>query len=233
MNAPQSPSFPSTENLFHLHAVVGRAGDIGNLVVSQFHADVENANIEKTRVWAERRRLPVLLPDVRWAHPIQGNAGLGFERGVYDRPPRLHVEAARPVLIGEVLGHQDLAVRAIERIGIGVAVEVNERLAHFAVNRHVEQHRLVDAVIVPLVVRRELIGPLRHSGVRVAREHRARPQIVSGPLRRNARARIGRAIVDQLELRVVGDEAPRRACAGAPHVRRPGRDSRSLPISCG
>src|SRR3546814_3137429 len=72
---------------------------------------------------------------------------------------------------------------------------------------------------------RQLIDPLRHAGIGVAGEDRHRPLVVAGALDRVPGAGIARAVVDQVQLRIVGDPAPRRAAADLPLVAFPGGEA--------
>ena len=58
-----------------------------------------------------------------------------------------------------LLGHQQFAVGAVERISKAIAIEVNEGPAVRAADVQVGEDHLVDAVIVPFVVGRHLIDP--------------------------------------------------------------------------
>ena len=78
----------------------------------------------------------------------------------------------RPIHFRIVLvGLQQRAVGAVQHIGKAVAVEVDQGLGGLSVHVGVGQDHFVDPVIVPLVVRRHLIHPLRDTGVGVAGEH--------------------------------------------------------------
>ena len=68
----------------------------------------------------------------------------------------------------------DLAIGPIEQIEVSVTVRLGKRLRHdssVGEPHVVEQHRLIDAVVIPDVVRRELKVPLDLPSVRVKREH--------------------------------------------------------------
>ena len=79
-------------------------------------------------------------------------------RRVYKRPARLGVKAVDP--LGSVgpghftkrLAVQEFAVFPVQAIEIAVAVSLNESFGRLAGQVDVDQHRLVDAVIVPEVV---------------------------------------------------------------------------------
>ena len=125
-------------------------------------------------------------------------------------------------------GNQQFAVRAIERIAETVAVEMGQQLAGLSVDRLIGEDHLVDAVIVPLVVGRHLVDPLRHAVVGIAGEDGHRPLVVAGPLLRVPGRGIARAVIDEIERRVVGDPAPCAAAADLPLIAFPGLGARIL-----
>ena len=70
------------------------------------------------------------------------------------------IDLRRPVDGGIVfLGYKQLAGFAVKRIAEAVAVEMHERFARLAAHFLVGQDHFIDAVVVPLVVRRHLVGP--------------------------------------------------------------------------
>ena len=94
---------------------------------------------------------------------------------------------------------------------------MDQNVPFLAVDLHaVDKDHLVDAVIVPLVVRRHLVEPLGHTGVGVTCENGHGIFVVAGPLDRIPGRGVAGAVVDQVELRVVGIPSPRRAAAGLP-----------------
>src|SRR4029077_7537449 len=87
-------------------------------------------------------------------------------RGVDERPTRLGIEpigallAVGPGDLAERLAVDELAVLAVEAIEVAVAVGLHQRLDRLAVPFDIDQNRLVDAVIIPDVVRAVLEVPL-------------------------------------------------------------------------
>ncbi len=148
---------------------------------------------------------------------------------IHDRGAGREVDAAGPVLVGEWLGDKDLARLAVHRVSECVAVEVHQELAHPAIDRQVDEDALVHGVVVVLVVRRQLIRPARLAVVGVTGEECARPLVVARPLVLGPGARIRRAVVNEIEIGIVGDPSPHTARAVAPSVGRPARDSQILP----
>ena len=72
---------------------------------------------------------------------------------------------------------------------------MQQHLAHFAIDRHVEQNDLVDAVVIVLVMWIILIVPLRRAGIRVACENAVGPFIVARPLFLVPRAGVRRFLI--------------------------------------
>ena len=123
-------------------------------------------------------------------------------------------------------GDEQFAGRAIERVAEAVAVEVGQKLAILAVNLLIGQDHFVDAVIVPLVVRRHLVDPLGHAGVGVARPDGHRPLVVAGTLLRIPGRGIARPVVDQVQFGIEGIPAPGVAAADLPLIALPGLERR-------
>ncbi|MCW0424195.1 hypothetical protein NB713_002138 [Xanthomonas sacchari] len=202
---------------------------VAALLRVQLHVPVVGAAEEHRRVGRiHRARLLVLA-----AHRRRERLDLAaaFQRRVrrdLDRAPGLHVDALGPVGRHELVGAQQGAVAAVQHIGEAVAVELHDRRHLLAVDGQVDQDRLVDAVVVPLVERGLLVAPHRLAGVDLAREQRHRPLVVvlagvafllrglAAAVRRAPQAGIAGAVVDQLEFRVVAVPAPRRAAAALP-----------------
>ena len=128
----------------------------------------------------------------------------------------------------EFLGHQQRTRCAIERIAEPVAVEVHQRLGRLALDVDVGQDHLVDAVEIPLVVRRHLEDPFGHAGVDVASHDGHRPPVVAGPLRRIPGRRIARPVVEQIQRLVIAVPAPGGAAAGHPLITPPRAQRRVL-----
>ena len=116
-------------------------------------------------------------------------------------------------------------VAAVDGVSETIAVKMHQRLAGFAVDAQIGQDVLVDAVVIPLVVRRHLVGPARHAGVGIAREDGHRPFVVARALGRIPRARVAGAVIQQVEVGIVGIPPPRRAAAARPFIPFPGVDA--------
>src|SRR5205085_4176283 len=67
-----------------------------------------------------------------------------------------------------------------------------------------------------------LIDPLRHARVGTAGEDGHRPLVITRTLFRITGRRIARAVIDEVELRIVGDPAPGAAAADLPLIALPG-----------
>ena len=135
--------------------------------------------------------------------------------------PLLRIHRARPGHRREGRGDQQPPGGPIEGVGKAVLVEVHQRLDRASCDRQVRQDHRAGGVVVPVVVRRELIGPHERAVARPARQHAGAPLVVPEPLLGIVRGGVAGAVVDQIELGVIGDRAPHRSTAGAPAVARP------------
>ena len=127
----------------------------------------------------------------------------------------------------ERLGNQHFARGAVERIGKAVLVEVHQHFAQPSTDDEVGENHLGIRVVVPAVVRRELIAPHERAVARTARQHAVGPLVLAGPLFGVIGAGIAHAEVNQVELRVVRDPSPHRTAAAPPRVAGPGRRPKS------
>ena len=82
----------------------------------------------------------------------------------------------------------------------------------------IDEDVLIDAVVVPGVVRRLLIGPLRLSGIGIPREDRHRPFVVAGPLVGIPGSGVSGAVIEKVEFGIVAVPAPGRAAASLPLI---------------
>ena len=212
-------------------ADIGLAGGVGDAERLVVHADVVGRHVHQVGLGAERRRLLVLGPQRRRADA----GGVGVLAVLFGRilrhdlrtailvAGRVHDDFGRPVHGRvELLGHQQLARLAVQRIAEAVAVEVGQQLARRAVEVLVGQDHLVDAVEVPFVMGRHLIDPLGHPGIGVAGKDGHRPLVVARTLRRVPGGGVAGAVIDQVQVRVIREPAPDRAAADLPLVAFPG-----------
>ena len=98
---------------------------------------------------------------------------------------------------------------------------MHEHLARLPLDRQVDEDVLVDGVVVPHVVRRHLKSPHHLAGVRIARQNRSSPLVVTGALVLVPRSGIAGAVIDEIEGGIIGEPSPHRATAGFPRVARP------------
>ena len=117
------------------------------------------------------------------------------------------------------------AGHAIDDVQIAVAIRPEQHLERPASDRQIDQHVFVDAVVVLQVVRARLVEPDRVSVIGSTREDAARPFVRTRALLRIPRSRIRSAVIDEIELRVVGNPAPHRTAADLPCFRRPRPDT--------
>src|ERR1051325_5623165 len=102
---------------------------------------------------------------------------------------------------------------------------MDQNLAQFSVDRQIEQDVFIDAVVVMIVVRIDLIGPDRFTRLRAPRKDRAGPLIIPRPLVGIPRTRIGCTVVDQIEVRIEGNPTPSRTTSDLPRVPWPCLDA--------
>src|SRR4029079_3113138 len=153
------------------------------------------------------------------------------------RTTRLHVDLLGPVRRHVFRGAEQSAVSTVEHVSKAVTVEVGKSLPLLAVDIHVGQHVLVDAVIVPLIERRHLVCEDCRAVLDLAAENGHRPLVVETTsvalLMGLVRAAIGRApqtgvtgrVVDHLQLGVISVPVPSRAAADLVVLAREGRDT--------
>ena len=125
-----------------------------------------------------------------------------------------------------LLRHQQGAGDSIQRVTEAITVEVHQGLGHLALDRDVGEDHFVDAVEIPLVVRRHLIDPLHLAGIHIAGPDAHGPFIVTGALRGVPGAGVAATVVHQVQVLVVAVPAPGRSAADLPLVFLPGAERR-------
>src|ERR1043166_1345283 len=185
------------------------------------HAQVVRRNVDEIRPRRVRDRLLVLAAHRRRTDVFGVSRGRRLLFGILDRLAGLQVHARRPVDDDEWVGHEKFTGRAVEHVREAVAIEIGQNLSRLSLDVDVEQHHLVDAVVVPPIVRSLLVRPLRPTGVGVACEDRHRPLVVAGPLIGIPRSVVAGAVVEEVQLRVVALPSPRRPPAALPLVALP------------
>src|SRR5262249_18395949 len=138
------------------------------------HADVVGRHVEQFRLRRIGRRLLVLRTEGRRADALRVDVFAVLVGRILRHDFRAsgrHVDMRRPVH-GRIvlLGHQQGAAFAVQRVAEAVAVEVDEGLVRLAADIDIREDHLVDAVEVPFVMGRHLVHPFRHAGVGVAGE---------------------------------------------------------------
>ena len=217
----------STGARVHLHTRtdVGRPGDVVGLQPFVIHAVVGVGEVKPSRRRRERARRLVLATGRRRADSMRDDDFPGAVRRILHRPSGAKIDAVGPVREHELLGRDHFTRLPIERVDESVAVGMHQDFALPAVYLDVGEDVLVDAIIIPGVVRRHLIGPARLAVVRIAREDRHRPLVVAGAHVRIPHAGIGGAVVDEIERGIVGDPTPHRSPAELPLLPRPRCDA--------
>src|SRR6478672_12788801 len=137
------------------------------------------------------------MPLTLWSSPC---LSVEYWSSTLGRRALVHVDAGSPVDLRVVLFcDQQFAGGTVQRIAEAVAVEMGQQLASGPADLLIGKDHLVDAVIVPFVMRGHLIDPLGHAGVRIACPDRHRPFVVAGTLLRIPGRGVARAVVDQVE----------------------------------
>jgi hypothetical protein len=121
----------------------------------------------------------------------------------------------------ERLGGEHLAARAIEHVDVPVAIGVDHHLARGALPVEVEQHVLVDAVVVEEIVGIPLVRPRGLPVIGIPREDRRGPLVVAGTHVGIPRSRVGRSVVHEVEVGIVGDESPHGPSTDLPGIAGP------------
>jgi len=182
-------------------------------------------DVEEAGAWRPRRRLPVLGAGrgrAYVAHDLAEHRRLFVVDG---EAARREIHAAGGVDVREGGRREHLAGRPVHDVDVAVALGPHEDLTPAALEVEVDEDLLVHGVVVEHVVRRQLIGPYGFAGGGPAREDRVGPLVVAGPLLGVPRAGVRGAVVDEVEVGVVGDPAPHRPAADLPRFRRPRRDA--------
>src|SRR4051794_29778586 len=88
-----------------------------------------------------------------------------------------------------------------------------QHLARLSLPGHVQQDALVDCGMVPESMRRVLVEPARLAVIGAPRKDALGPEVLTRALLVVPRTRVGRAVVQQVELGIVGNPAPHGAAA--------------------
>src|SRR5882724_7395239 len=218
----------------HDGAHVGLACRILDLDALVVHADVVGRHVEQAGNRRIRRRLLILEADRRGADALgvllRGGPVLGillrYAGGDHTLDRGAGALAHGPVDRAVGIGDDHLAVGPVDGVTDAVTVEVGEQLLAAAL----EQHVLVHAVVVPLIVRCHLVGPDHLTGLGLAGEDGHGPLVVARTLIGVPGPRVANAVVEVVQLGVVGVPAPGGAAAALPLVALPGRDPEVLPL---
>src|SRR5262245_42622896 len=134
----------------------------------------------------------------------------------------VHIDLGSPVDLGiELFRYQQLASDAIERIAETIAIKMNQELARGATDGLIDEDHFVYAVEVPLIVGGHLIDPFRHAGVWIARPDGHRPLVVARPLLWIPGRRITGAVIDEVQLGIVGNPSPGASSSDFPLIAFP------------
>src|SRR5262249_49281208 len=134
------------------------------------------------------------------------------------RPPRT-VDRARPGGFHERFPKDELARDAIEDVEEPVTVCVQKHFSWLASNREIREDRYVRRIVVPRIVRRELIVPAQSAGISIESHDGRCVEVVAFPIVAvHLWARVAGSPIDRAQLRTVAAAPPCRTAAGLPAV---------------
>ena len=216
-----------------VHTQVEGAALVIGLNAFKVHAQVHRRDVHQSGLLVIRHRHPVLATD-----QVRANVGrlAPHARTLdiacrLDRCAGLQVDARGPVdALDKRLGRHEFSVGALEHVEKSVAVGLHQHRRLLAFDRQVGEHEFVDTVVVPCVMGSELVVPGDLPGVGIQRQHRRGVQVavltdlggVVAAHRCRPRRRVAGAVVDEVELRVVGADEPGRAATELARVALPG-----------
>src|SRR5579871_443982 len=114
------------------------------------------------------------------------------------------------------ISRKHLAGSPIHDVYVAIAIRMRQDLARAAVDAEVEQNILVHGIVIVIVVREYLVRPDSFTGLRFAGEQRSGPFVVARALIGVPRARIGGAVIEKVEIRIVRGPTPGGASANFP-----------------
>jgi len=205
---------------------IGRALLVGDVLVPDVHRPLVGRHIEQSGVLAVGHRHPVLAAEER-RRDGDGLALVGARRAgtvgvVVDRTTVL-VQALGPGdLVDEGEAADELAVGAVQYVEEAVAVGGAGCLDGLAAFLVIEGDQLVDAVVVPAIMRGGLEVPLDRAVIRVDGQTRGGIQVVARTQVRVPRRRVAGAEQQRVGVRVVVAAQPGGCATGFPQVARPG-----------
>ena len=169
-------------------ADIGLACRIGHFIRLVIHAHMVGWHIEQVRTRGIRRWLLILTTERGGTNTHCVNIWTILVGAVFAHDLRssgFHINMSRPVHRWvKFLGNQQLTRHTVHRVGETVAVKMHEGTTHLPFDFLIHQYHLVDTVIIPLIVRRHLIEPLRHAGIGVTGPDCHGPTIIARTLTR-------------------------------------------------
>ena len=186
------------------------------------HAQPVARDVEEFRTRRESGGLLILAADQMRTNVRDRDSGPGLLGRDPLRDAGDQIDLGRPVRGLEIFRRpQHLAGPGVMDISEAVAVEADQHPAGHATDRQIDHDILVRSVKVVGVVRCDLISPDRLARAGPARENRGRPFVVARSRLMVPRPRVGGAVEQQIELRVVGKPHPHRAATNLPLIRWP------------
>src|SRR5207248_3590572 len=135
--------------------------------------------------------------------------------------PGLKVHAARSRNRREGICGEHFSCGAVHKIDIAVTLRPNQDLAGLPFDRKIEKDDFINRVVVVQVVRTELVIPNRLAGIGIASKYSRGELVIAGPCVSIPWSRIRRAVIDEVEVRIVGNPSPDASSSDLPCIWRP------------
>ena len=174
------------------------------------HAHVVGGAIEEVRTRGVRRRRG-------WAHAAFEAGADALDVALRDAGRLAGSSTGRPVArstdFAQFVGANGVRDEhppggSIECVRKAVLVEVHQRLHGLAADGQVGKDHRARGVVVPAVVRGELVGPYQRSRPRAGARAHSRSTCCRRRAARRCRAGIAGAVVEEIELGIVGHRSP-------------------------
>src|SRR4051794_17976274 len=107
---------------------------------------------------------------------------------------------------------------------------MNQNFPRRTIDIEIDEDILIDFIVVEEVMRVDLVGPFGAPRIGIAGEDHSAPEVIAAALVGIPWARIGGAVIDQVEFGIVGDPAPDRAAPNLPAIRGPTGDAEILAL---
>ena len=220
----ECPEVPAgTRRVWNARADVGSPDDVRRLGRLPAHAEVVGGDVKETGAGRVGRRRGRARPAFQTRTDILDVPPrcAGQLRGIELRPTRREIDSPGPVDVHKRLGDQHLTGGAVDGVREAALVEMHQDSASRALNREVGQNHLRVRVVIPTLVRRELVGPDQRAVRRPPSHDAAGPLVVTQTLFRIVGSRVAGTVIQQVEVRIVRDPSPHGHTRQLPRIARP------------